>query len=155
MTEAAVKQSYLETIRLIERLHRRFLDVIKTELDRLGIEDINNVQTLILSNISSEQLTVGELTARGYYLGSNVSYNVKKLVENGYLNQERSPHDRRMTRVRVSDKGLELCSRIDELYQTNASDLERDVLDQDQLTSTNRVLSAVERYWSNYISYSR
>jgi DNA-binding MarR family transcriptional regulator len=155
MTEAAVKQSYLETIRLIERLHRRFLDVIKTELDRLGIEDINNVQTLILSNISSEQLTVGELTARGYYLGSNVSYNVKKLVENGYLSQERSPHDRRMTRVRVSEKGLELCSRIDELYQTNASDLERDVLVQDQLTSTNRVLSAVERYWSNYISYSR
>jgi DNA-binding MarR family transcriptional regulator len=155
MTEAAVKQSYLETIRLIERLHRRFLDVIKTELDRLGIEDINNVQTLILSNISSEQLTVGELTARGYYLGSNVSYNVKKLVENGYLNQERSPHDRRMTRVRVSEKGLELCSRIDELYQTNASDLEREVLDQDELTSTNRVLSAVERYWSNYISYSR
>ena len=91
-----MKQSYLETIRLIERLHRRFLDVIKTELDRLGIEDINNVQSLILSNISSEQLTVGELTARGYYLGSNVSYNVKKLVENGYLNQERSPHDRRI-----------------------------------------------------------
>ena len=58
-----MKQSYLETIRLIERLHRRFLDVIKTELDRLGIEDINNVQTLILSNISNEQLTVGELTA--------------------------------------------------------------------------------------------
>ena len=155
MAEAAVKQSYLETIRLIERLHRRFLDVIKTELDRLGIEDINNVQSLILSNISSEQLTVGELTARGYYLGSNVSYNVKKLVENGYLNQERSPHDRRMTRVRVSEKGLELCSRIDELYQTNASDLEREVLDQEQLTSTNQVLSALERYWSNYISYSR
>lgn len=150
-----MKQSYLETIRLIERLHRRFLDVIKTELDRLGIEDINNVQTLILSNISSEQLTVGELTARGYYLGSNVSYNVKKLVENGYLNQERSPHDRRMTRVRVSDKGLELCTRIDELYQTNALELEREVIGQEQLGSTNQVLSALERYWSNYIAYSR
>jgi DNA-binding MarR family transcriptional regulator len=155
VTEAAVKQSYLETIRLIERLHRRFLDVIKTELDRLGIEDINNVQSLILSNISNEQLTVGELTARGYYLGSNVSYNVKKLVENGYLNQERSPHDRRMTRVRVSEKGLGLCNRIDELYQTNASQLERDVIAQEQLTSTNQVLSALERYWSNYITYSR
>jgi len=150
-----VKQSYLDTIRLIERLHRRFLDVIKTELDRLGIEDINNVQTLILSNISSEQLTVGELTARGYYLGSNVSYNVKKLVENGYLNQERSPHDKRMTRVRVSGKGLELCTRIDELYQTNASELEREVITRDQLGSTNQVLNALERYWSNYISYSR
>jgi DNA-binding MarR family transcriptional regulator len=150
-----VKQSYLETIRLIERLHRRFLDVIKTELDRLGIEDINNVQTLILSNISSEQLTVGELTARGYYLGSNVSYNVKKLVENGYLNQERSPHDRRMTRVRVSEKGLELCERIDELYQKNALQLEREVISRDQLTSMNLVLSALERYWSNYINYPR
>jgi DNA-binding MarR family transcriptional regulator len=150
-----VKQSYLETIRLIERLHRRFLDVIKTELDRLGIEDINNVQTLILSNISNEQLTVGELTARGYYLGSNVSYNVKKLVENGYLSQERSPHDRRMTRVRVSEKGLKLCGRIDELYQNNAEQLEREVIAQEELAATNRLLSALERYWSNYITYSR
>jgi DNA-binding MarR family transcriptional regulator len=153
--EATVKQSYLETIRLIERLHRRFLDVIKTELDRLGIEDINNVQTLILSNISNETLTVGELTARGYYLGSNVSYNVKKLVENGYLSQERSPHDRRMTRVRVSEKGLELCERIDQLYQTNASELERDVVRPAELAGTNQVLTALERYWSNYITYSR
>jgi DNA-binding MarR family transcriptional regulator len=150
-----VKQSYLESIRLIERLHRRFLDVIKTELDRLGVEDINNVQTLILSNISNEQLTVGELTARGYYLGSNVSYNVKKLVENGYLNQERSPHDRRMTRVRVSEKGLELTERIDQLYQTNADELARDVVNEEQLRQTNQVLGAIERYWSNYITYLR
>lgn len=150
-----MKQSYLETIRLIERLHRRFLDVIKTELDRLGIEDINNVQTLILSNISSEQLTVGELTARGYYLGSNVSYNVKKLVENNYLTQERSPHDRRMTRVKVSQKGLELCERVDALYQKNAMELARDVVTEEQLQSTNEVLTSLERYWTNYITYSR
>ena len=103
-----MKEQYLISIRLIERLHRRFLDVIKAELDRLGIEDINNVQTLILFNINEEQLTVGELTVRGYYLGSNVSYNVKKLVENDYLIQERSSHDRRMTRVRLSPKGLDL-----------------------------------------------
>ena len=150
-----MKQSYLETIRLIERLHRRFLDVIKTELDRLGIEDINNVQTLILSNISSEQLTVGELTARGYYLGSNVSYNVKKLVENDYLTQERSPHDRRMTRVKVSQKGLELCERVDALYQKNAMELESEVVTEDQLTATNDVLTSLERYWTNFITYSR
>lgn len=153
--EATVKQQYLETIRLIERLHRRFLDVIKTELDRLGVEDINNVQTLILSNISAEQLTVGELTARGYYLGSNVSYNVKKLVENKYLIQERSPHDRRMTRVRLSDKGLELTGRIDALYERNAEQLNDGIISGDQLTETNAVLVSLERYWSKYITYSR
>ncbi len=150
-----MKQSYLESIRLIERLHRRFLDVIKTELDRLGVEDINNVQTLILFNINEEQLTVGELTARGYYLGSNVSYNVKKLVENGYLQQERSPHDRRMTRVRLSDKGLSLTEKIDQLYQRNASDLADGIATEEQLTAINRTLVAVERYWSSYISYMR
>lgn len=151
---ADVKQSYLETIRLIERLHRRFLDVIKTELDRLGIEDVNNVQTLILFNINAEQLTVGELTARGYYLGSNVSYNVKKLVENGYLQQERSPHDRRMTRVRLSEKGLDLTGKIDQLYQRNADDLMKGIATSEDLTEVNRLLIALERYWSSYISYA-
>ena len=93
-----VKEVYFEPIRLIARLHRQFLEVVKVELDRTGMADINNIQALILSNIGKEELTVGELTNRGYYLGSNVSYNVKKMVENGYLEQERSLHDRRSVR---------------------------------------------------------
>jgi DNA-binding MarR family transcriptional regulator len=150
--EGDVKDAYLVSIRLIERLHRRFLDVIKTELDRMGIEDINNVQTLILSNINAEQLTVGELTVRGYYLGSNVSYNVKKLVETGYLIQERSFHDRRMTRVRLSAKGLELVQKIDELYANNAAELDRTGIGAEKLGSANELLGSLERFWSNYIS---
>ena len=148
-----MKEQYLISIRLIERLHRRFLDVIKAELDRLGIEDINNVQTLILFNINEEQLTVGELTVRGYYLGSNVSYNVKKLVENEYLIQERSSHDRRMTRVRLSPKGLDLTARISELYQRNSEDLSGKFVSEEQLKQTNQVLMSLERYWSSQISY--
>lgn len=147
-----MKQSYLVAIRLIERLHRRFLDVIKTELDRLGVEDINNVQTLILSNINEEQLTVGELTVRGYYLGSNVSYNVKKLVETGYLIQERARHDKRQTRVRLSEKGLALTAKIDELYRRHAQDLEK-TLGEAQIKQTNEVLGSLERFWSSYITY--
>ncbi|HET6468687.1 MAG TPA: winged helix DNA-binding protein [Geminicoccaceae bacterium] len=149
-----MKHNYLVTIRLIERLHRRFLDVIKTELDRLGVEDINNVQVLILSNIAEEQLTVGELTTRGYYLGSNVSYNLKKLVDHGYLRQERSAHDRRMTRIRLSPKGLELIEKIDRLYQRNADDLEGRVVTKEQLQQVNGTLSALERYWSSLITFS-
>ena len=148
-----MKDQYLVSIRLIERLHRRFLDVIKAELDRLGIEDINNVQTLILFNINEEQLTVGELTVRGYYLGSNVSYNVKKLVENDYLIQERSSHDRRMTRVRLSPKGLDLTARISDLYQRNSEELGGKYVSEDQLKQTNQVLMSLERYWSSQISY--
>lgn len=149
-----MKEHYVQTTRLIERLHRRFLDVIKAELDRLGIEDINNVQTLILFNINVDQLTVGELTARGYYLGSNVSYNVKKLVENGYLLQERSAHDRRMTRVRLSQKGLELTAKIDELYARNAAEIEGRIATEEELKQLNRTLQSLERYWSNLVSFA-
>ncbi|MCL6607366.1 MAG: MarR family winged helix-turn-helix transcriptional regulator [Geminicoccaceae bacterium] len=149
-----MKEHYVQTTRLIERLHRRFLDVIKAELDRLGIEDINNVQTLILFNINVDQLTVGELTARGYYLGSNVSYNVKKLVENGYLLQERSAHDRRMTRVRLSQKGLELTAKIDELYARNAAQIEGRIATEEELKQLNRTLQSLERYWSSLVSFA-
>lgn len=146
-----MKDVYTESILLIERLHRRFLDVVKTELDRLKIDDINNVQTLILYNISNEQLTIGELTNRGYYLGSNVSYNVKKLVENNYLMQERAPHDKRSTRIRLSDKGLQLCQKIDELYQRNVELVSKE-MDATALSTLNKTLSQLERFWTDYIN---
>lgn len=146
-----MKQTYTESILLIERLHRRFLDVINTELDRLKVDDINNVQTLILYNINGEQMTIGELTVRGYYLGSNVSYNVKKLVENGYLLQERAPHDKRSTRIRLSEKGMALCKKIDDLYQRNV-DLVSKEMDVSVLKTLNKTLGQLELFWTNYIN---
>jgi len=138
-----VLQAYLESISLIERLHRQFLDVVKAELDALGIRDINNVQSLILFNIAGEELTVGELTQRGYYLGSNVSYNLKKMVEAGYIAQERSPHDRRSVRVRLSAKGTELWGQLNEMFQRHAGQLEID-----GLAEANAALRRLERFWA-------
>jgi DNA-binding MarR family transcriptional regulator len=137
-----VKHHYLDMILAIERLHRRFLDVVKAELDRLKIEDINNVQTLILYNIADEELTVGELTNRGYYLGSNVSYNVKKLVENEYLVQERAPHDKRSVKIKLSAKGLSLCGNIDSMYERHMTSLHSK---QAQVKET---LIRLEQFWS-------
>jgi DNA-binding MarR family transcriptional regulator len=108
---------YLEVISLVERLHRHFLEVVKLELDGLGIHDINNVQGLMLFNIGDAEMTVGELTLRGCYLGSNVSYNVKKMVENSYLVQERSVHDRRSIHVRLTDKGRELRDQLSGMHR--------------------------------------
>src|ERR687886_1462067 len=129
-----MNNAYLEVISLVERLHRHFLEVVKLELDGLGIHDINNVQGMMLFNIGDAEMTVGELTLRGCYLGSNVSYNVKKMVENGYLLQERSVHDRRSIHVRLSEKGKKLRDmlqvmherHVEMLGQTNitAADLE-------------------------------
>lgn len=117
-----IKNNYQECLLLIERLHRQFLDVVKNYLEHLKVDDINNIQALILYNIGEEQLTIGELTHRGYYLGSNVSYNVKKMVEAEYLIQEQSVHDKRSSKVRLSDKGLALFEKIDGFYEKISAD---------------------------------
>src|SRR6266851_762430 len=113
----SMKAAYLDVIALIERLHRQFLEVVKLELDTQGVHDINNVQAMILFNIGDLEMTVGELTLRGCYLGSNVSYNVKKMVENDYLVQERSAHDRRSVRVRLSEKGKKLRDQLSVMHR--------------------------------------
>ncbi len=151
--ETDSKQAFLECIRLIERLHRRFLDVVKSELERLGIEDINNVQAVLLSNIENENVTIGELTLRGYYMGSNVSYNVKKLVENNYLVQERSAHDRRTTRVRLSKKGQSVVSAVNDLFEHNITALAENGLASDELRGVTANLRVLERFWSDYVNY--
>jgi DNA-binding MarR family transcriptional regulator len=151
-SEDAVDHIYQDVIFLIERLHRHFLEVVKTELDRLGTEDINNVQSLILFNIGEEELTVGELTNRGYYLGSNVSYNVKKMVENGYLVHERSTHDRRSIRVRLSDKGLELYGHMKQMFESHVQDLESGQNDMEELKQACVVLRHMEQFWTRLLA---
>lgn len=143
-----MKESYLETIALIERLHRQCMEVVKAELDRLGVRDLNAVQAMILFNLGDLELTVGELTQRGYYLGSNVSYNVKKLVELGYLIQQRSPHDKRATHLRCSDKGLTICRHLDQMFANQANELANNGVDRQKLSDTNDSLQRVEGYWA-------
>src|SRR6058998_3362045 len=118
---AEIRPVYLESLTLVERLHRRLLDVIKDEFDRRGRSDVNSVQALLLYNIGDKELTAGELRTRGYYLGSNVSYNVKKLVEMGYLHHARSRIDRRSVRIRLTDKGREVRDIVDTLYQKHVA----------------------------------
>jgi len=146
-----MKQDYISLVLLIERLHRRFLDVVKAELDQLGIEDVNNVQTLILYNIGDSSMTVGELTNRGYYLGSNVSYNIKKLVENEFLIQERSLHDKRSVKVKLSEKGLSLCGKIDILFQENITSLEEKGFNKEEINILINRLRGLEEFWSGCI----
>ncbi len=143
-----MKTPYIEMISLVERLHRQCLEVVKAELDRMGIRDLNNVQALILFNIGEEELTVGELTQRGYYLGSNVSYNVKKMVENGYLIQERSPHDRRSIHVRAAEKGLDIYRRLDELFGSHSDRLIAAQFTVDGVDQTNTTLRRLEQFWA-------
>ena len=149
-----LKGRYLVSLKLIERLHRLLLDLIKDEFERLGRSDVNSVQALLLYNIGDAELTAGELTSRGYYLGSNVSYNLKKLVESGYINHQRSSTDRRSVRVRLTEKGQEVCKVVSALYQRQLKSLlQVGGVDSGDLVTLNKSLIKLERFWSDQIRY--
>ncbi len=151
---AAFMTSYLDTLTLVERLHRLLLDVIKDESERLGLIEINPVQALLLFNVGEHEVTAGELKSRGYYQGSNVSYNLKKLVELGYMHHQRCEVDRRSVRVRLTEKGRKIRSIIAELFSRHSEGmLDRGVLDLDGIDHITSSLRRVERYWTDQIRY--
>jgi DNA-binding MarR family transcriptional regulator len=151
---AGVRPAYLEALTLVERLHRRLLDIIKDEFDRRGRGDVNAVQALLLYNIADKELTAGELRTRGYYLGSNVSYNVKKLVETGYLHHARSRIDRRAVRISLTDKGREIHEIVSTLYDKHIATVEQiGGISTEEFTKLNLSLVRLERFWTDQIRY--
>lgn len=149
-----LKPGYLEAIGRVERLHRRLLDLIKDEFDRMGWDDINPVQAVLIFNIGNSELTAGELRSRGYYLGSNVSYNLKKLVDTAYIHQERSKIDRRSVRIKLTPKGEEVAEVIDELYDRHLKSIEQvGGLSKTEFEQLNTALSRLERFWVDQILY--
>ncbi len=146
--------AYLESLALIERLHRLLLDVIKDELERLGQIEVNAVQALLLFNIGHKEMTAGELRSRGYYQGSNVSYNLKKLVDAGFIDHQRSDVDRRSVRVRLTEKGLAIHRIVADLLRRHADDLaDSEQLRAEGLDGMNGDLRSLERYWSDEVRY--
>lgn len=152
--EPPVTNLYLETLTMVERLHRRLLDVIKDEFDRRGRSEVNAVQALLLYNIGDEELSAGELRSKGYYLGSNVSYNVKKLVEQGFLHHARSRVDRRAVRISLTDSGKDVHDIVAGVYAKHARTIEQiGGVASGELARINVSLHRLERYWTDQIKY--
>ena len=149
-----VRPLYLEALTLVERLHRRLLDVIKDEFDRRGRSDVNSVQALLLYNIGDAELTAGELRTRGYYLGSNVSYNLKKLVEADFLHHQRSRMDRRSVRISLTPKGQEIHDIVDGLYAKHVKSIEQvGGIGPQDFQVINKALVRLERFWTDQIRF--
>jgi DNA-binding MarR family transcriptional regulator len=140
---------YVDVTSLIQRLHRTFLETLKFELEGFGVHDINSVQAMLLFNIGDARMSVGELTSRGCYLGSNVSYNATKLVENGYLAHERSVHDRRAVYVHLTDKARSLRDRLNEMHRSHIGMLSLTRITGPDLESVTLILRRLEQFWTD------
>jgi DNA-binding MarR family transcriptional regulator len=132
-------------------MHRTFLDILKHDLDKLGVLDINNVQAMLIYNISRQQVSVGELISRGMYNGSNVSYNIKRLVEAGYLLQIPSERDKRSLFVKLSDKGFDIYTKIDECIRKHVEKLDTVFQNKKTLDNVYKGLVGLESFWNQSI----
>ncbi len=142
-----MKDTYFETIMGVERLHRLFFDVIKAELDRQSVKDLSDIQCFILYNIGRSRMTVGEISNRGYYMGSNVTYNLKKMVENGYVIQEQSQHDRRSSHIHLSSKGMEIFNRFDKIFEQHGINLKHNNITEVELQDMRKTIKKLEAFW--------
>ncbi|WP_199259802.1 MarR family winged helix-turn-helix transcriptional regulator [Paracoccus binzhouensis] len=154
LPRASRAEAYLESLQMLERLHRLLLDLVKDEFERLGRSDLTPVQALLIYNLGTSEVTAGELRTRGMYQGSNVSYNLKKLVELGYLHHERCEMDRRSVRVRLTPAGQEVRDSVARLFMRHAEGLDLSgVLDDPPIETVNLQWRRVERFWAEQIRY--
>ncbi|MFV3077158.1 MarR family transcriptional regulator [Niveispirillum fermenti] len=144
---------YGDIARVLDHMQRRLHDVVRVELGRIGVDDISPMQVLMLLNIGGDELTVRDLMERGYYLGSNASYNLKHLVEQGYVDRGASARDRRAARLRLSEKGEWLCAEIKKLEERQAAQLLHTASDVRDLETTYNMLRRLERLWGDVVRY--
>jgi DNA-binding MarR family transcriptional regulator len=145
--------SQLDLARMVERVSRRFLDYLRLELTKLGVDDISPSQVMVLFTIGSGEIAVRDLLDRGHYVGSNASYNLKQLVESGYLERGASPRDRRLARISLSPKGQLLVERLKLLDETSQFGQGQDIdLDAD-LQTTHDTLRRLEQWWGDALRY--
>lgn len=150
----ATWRKFLAVLALIERLHRLLLDVIKDDMVSKNQTDINAVQALLLFHVGPNEFSATELRQRGYYQGSNVSYNLKKLVDAGYVNNDKNPNDRRALQIRLTQKGEEMRQNIESLYERMFMELiESGTLFERDFHITKDNLFCLERYFQSKIRH--
>lgn len=150
----AVNEAYFLLPRLIERMHRRYLDVLRFELTKLGVDDLNPVQLMQLLNID-EDISVQELVDRGHYVGSSAFYNIKKLVQTGYIEQSRAPSDRRSVRLKLTKKAQALCEHIRGQQAELGAAFMRLAEKGVDLEGAYRTLRSLERSLDDYLRYGK
>lgn len=138
---------------LIDRLHRRYLDVLRSELTRRHITDISASQVMMLVTIGDDEISVRHLIERGYYLGSNSSYNLKHLVAAGYVTRTPLPRDRRSAVLKLTDKGRALCATIARADIACIGLLGKLLGGEAEMGRMIRALKMLERTWSDLLKY--
>lgn len=141
---------YIKLVRLVDRAHRQFMELVQVELTkRLQEPAITPVQAMILMNLADQEMTVGEFTQRGCYLGTKISHHLDKMLESGHIERRKSDNDKRLILVRATEKGRLLQDRLSAAFAAHAERMTRQTsLQDDRLPELVSSLSAARDFWA-------
>ncbi|MEM1088563.1 MAG: MarR family transcriptional regulator [Pseudomonadota bacterium] len=150
----SVADSFVKSLSLLEQAHRRLHDVVKDDLERGGERHLTGVQALLLYEIGEGETPASTLRSRGAFAGTSLSYNLKKLQEGGYLVQNRSERDKRTVRLKLTERGLKVRERVQNLFDRQANALEPTAsVRPGDLSQLNKTVARLERFWSDQIRF--
>lgn len=134
-----------------EKNYKLFLEVLKLELDRARYSDLTATQALILLRIHDSVISVGEVMSRGYYMGSNASYNLKKLTNAGYISSVPSDYDKRSALIKLTKRGLDLCTKISKSLNLHLEQAAKKTNNKIDIDGGLEFLKSVERFWNDIL----
>jgi len=152
MSKVKVEQAtsqFIRAVGLIDRLQAKHHEIIARMLEARNLTELTAVQAVMLYNLGDREIMAGEMRSRGIYLGSNVSYNLKKLVGLGYLEQRPSPHDKRASHVRLTEKGKAIHDLVGQTYAAHVQKiLATCPIDFQDVINLENILQVVDQFWS-------
>lgn len=152
--DVASVPTYVELLRVLERAHRQLLETVSAELERSEVTDVNAVQALLLYHMGEEPLTAAEIKTSGRYLGSNVTYNLRKLIEAGRLVESRGPNGRGAPRFSPTEAGSQIRALVEGLFERQSSSLKPlCAMGEADVQQASAALAKLERYWTDQVRF--
>jgi DNA-binding MarR family transcriptional regulator len=148
-----IGKRYCELTSILDRLHRRYLDVVRLELEGIGVRDVNPAQALLLTMVGEGDVPLRDIMQRGGYTASTATYMIKKLVEYGYLEQARAAHDRRTMRLRLTRTGKRIADHLMLLNSRHADYVGAEDGLEAEIADTTRTLRRLDRAWGEFLTF--
>ncbi len=144
-----MKNSCIDFYTSIVQAQKSFLELIEHELKLINEENLSAVQALIILNIGDNDVSLGDLVLKRGYSGSNASYNIKKIANEGYIEQIPSPHDKRSLILRLTNKGTDVFKKLKSAIDKHSQKLEHVVFDRVNYSRVSKFLREISNYWRN------
>ncbi len=147
-----MKSTLIKANDVFSRISSVFMEIIRLEIERIGVYNLTAAQYIILQHLGNDRIPVGDLSLRSSYFGTNISYNVRKMVENEYIIQEKSQHDQRTHYVSISPKSKELIAKIDQALDEHGDLLHKYGIDRKYFEEILSSIGKVDDFWTYTLS---